>query len=252
MKHSKPNRFLATLTACFCMAGFSQGAIVFQQKYNNTSSGPTDQRLDQIGLTGYAGPTATLITSGGVGSIYIPAGTGNPGGDGPGFLAFNQLANNNYVAYQTGLSINPASGPLSISWQQLASVGGSGLGTTRLMLQIGGAWVASNQTFTAAEGDLPTFGNPSNAGIYGQNLNFSLTGSAWRDVTITPGTTLSLAGSTRGTDLSGTITGIGFYYVATGSVSMRMDDLTVNQIPEPSAALLGLAGAGLMAVRRRR
>lgn len=256
MKNSKPIRLLVALTFCLSMAQLSQAAIVYQQKFNNTSgdpsipTNPVDQRLDYVNWVGYGGSTGTPMTTTGVGTIYIPGGIGNPGADGAGFLAFNQLPNNNYVAYQTGLSIDPAAGPLSISWQQLANQ--AGLATTRLMLQVGGLWVASNQTFTPQLGSLADFGNVNNAGVYGQSMTFTLAGSAWRDVMIYPGIVLSVSGSTRGTDLSGTITGIGFYYETTGSVSMRMDDLTVTQVPEASAALLGLAGAGLMAVRRRR
>ena len=251
MHSAKPIRAVVFSALLLGSCGFTalQAAVVYEDKFGNSTG--SDKTLNTVGWLAYRGPTATAITAGGTGSIYIPASVGNPNTDGGGFLAFNQIPADNYIAYETVSAINPAAGSLTFSWQQLASVAGAA--ETRLLIQIGGQWVASSQTFTPAVGPLTDFNSAANAGAFTQSFAFTTAAASWRDVTFTAGSTLSMSGTNRVTDLSaGNITAVGYYYVASGTVvSMRMDNLVVNQIPEPGMALPLLAGLALLGKRRR-
>jgi len=242
----------AALTAIsMAFSGSLQAALVYSELFANADS--TDDEVSTAGWVSYSGATATPLTGTGGGKIYIPGGFGNGNPQTRGFLALNALPNGNYVTYESGLNINPANGALTISWQHHASVAGNA--ETRLLLQVGGQWVATTQTFTAVStGDLTTFGNIANAGAYTRSFNFDLAASSWLDVTLNPVMEqLSISGTARTTDLpSGPITAIGFHYVASGTVSTRIDTLEINQVPEPHLTALVLAGGlGLVARRRR-
>lgn len=230
-------------------AGSLQAALVYTELFPNADS--TDDGVDTAGWVSYSGATATPFTGTGGGKIYIPGGFGNGNPQTRGFLALNALPNGNYVTYESGLNINPTAGALTISWQHHASVTGNA--ETRLLLQVGGQWVATTQTFTAVStGDLTTFGNIANAGAYTRSFNFDPTASSWLDVTLNPGTQLAISGTARTTDLpTGPITAIGFHYVASGTVSTRIDTLEINQVPEPHlTALLLVGGIGLIGRRK--
>lgn len=228
-----------------------QAALVYTELFPNADS--TDDGVDTAGWVSYSGATATPFTGTGGGKIYIPGGFGNGNPQTRGFLALNALPNGNYVTYESGLNIDPTAGALTISWQHHASVAGNA--ETRLLLQVGGQWVATTQTFTAVSaGDLTTFGNIANAGAYTRSFTFNPTASSWLDVTLNPVMAqLSISGTARTTDLpSGPITAIGFHYVASGTVSTRIDTLQIEQVPEPHLTALLLAGGLGIAARRRR
>jgi len=232
-------------------AGSLQAALVYTQLFPNADS--MDDEVDTAGWVSYSGATATPFTGTGNNKIYIPGGFGNGNPQTRGFLALNALPNGNYVTYdESGLNIDPTAGALTISWQHHASVAGNA--ETRLLLQVGGQWVATTQTFTAVStGDLATFGNIANAGAYTRSFTFNPTASSWLDVTFIPETQLTISGTARTTNLpSGPITAIGFHYVASGTVSTRIDTLLVDQVPEPHlTALLLASGLGLVARRKR-
>lgn len=110
----------------------------------------------------------------------------------------------------------------------------------------GTQWYATNTTFTSASGT--TWG--------GHNFSFVTTGSEWRALTFTPENSLAL-GSTLGTSLpSGTLTSAGLFLSgsAGGDLAdvMRYDEFTINYIPEPSTAALGVLAFGSCALGRRR
>ena len=234
-------------------AGSVQAALVYSELFPNADS--TDDEVSTASWISYSGATATLFTGTGNNKIYIPGGFGNGNPQTRGFLALNALPNGNYVTYESGLNIDPSAGALTVSWQYHASVAGNA--ETRLLLQVGGQWVATTQTFTAVStGTLATFGDIVNAGAYTRSFNFDPTASSWLDVTLTPGTPgsqLSISGTARTTNLpSGPITAIGFHYVASGTVSTRIDTLQIDQVPEPHLTTLLLAGGlGLVARRKR-
>lgn len=226
-----------------------QGAVVYGESFTNADS--TDDPISTAGWVAYRGANATAMTGSGVGTIYIPGGAGNGNPQVPGFLALNALSNGNYATFETGLNINPANGALNISWQHHASLTGNA--ETRLLLRVGTQWVATTQTFTpVATGGLTDFNNINNAGAFTRSFAYTTLASSWFDVNIAPGDELSISGIARNTDLEDSpITAIGFYYVATGSVSTRIDNLVVDQVPEPHLTALLLAG-GLGALTRRR
>lgn len=166
----------------------------------------------------------------------------------------------------TGLSINLANySDLSFSWQGNASAVGP---STRLLLQVGGQWYATNATFTlradagfSAATDLDKTGNTA-------SFTFSDAASAWREFTLEPGNatnlyeagngTMSIGGTASGA-LSGTITGVGLFtaFAENGSqTTVRYDQLNIigTAIPEPAQAslLVGLCVVGALTCSRRR
>ncbi len=227
-----------------------QAALVYSEYFNNADS--TDDPVSTSGWISYSGPAAAPFAGTGANTIYIPGGFGNGNPQARGFLAINALPNGNYVTYEGGLNINPANGALNISWQHHANVTGNA--ETRLLLRVDGQWVATTQIFTPmAIGALDVFNNINNAGAYTRSFAYTLAASSWFDVTLAPDSELSISSTARTTDLSNApITAIGFYYVASGNVSTRIDTLLVDQIPEPHlTALLLVGGFGLVARRRR-
>lgn len=242
--------FLATAALSFAIAAPLQAALVYSELFPNADS--TDDEVTTAGWISYSGPNATLFTGTGNNKIYIPGGFGNGNPQARGFLALNALPSTNYVTYESGLNINPANGALNFSWQHHASVTGNA--EARLLLQIGGQWIATNQVYNPAGiGTLADFGAAAGAGAFTNSFTFSTAASEWRDVTFTPTIGLSISGTARTTDLTvAPITAIGFYYTASGTVSTRIDTLQVDQVPEPHLTALLLAGGLGIAARRRR
>lgn len=227
-----------------------QAALVYSELFPNADS--ADDEVSTAGWINYSGATASVLTGTGNNKLYIPGGFGNGSPQTRGFLALNALPSGNYVTYESGLDINPANGALNISWQHHASVAGNA--ETRLLLQVGGQWVATTQIYTpVALGTLTEFGAAAGAGAFTRSFAFTTSASSWLDVTLNPGSELSISGTARTTDLADApITAIGFYYVASGGVSTRIDTLQVDQVPEPHMSALLLAGGlGLVARRRR-
>jgi len=130
--------------------------------------------------------------------------------------------------------------------------------TVRVLLQIDDAdWYASNTTFS----NTSTYtGATFDSGITNEtadvfkSLAFSPQASEWLSFTLTPGEELAL-GSASATALSGSVTGIGFHIVSSTSTgsTVRLDNLSIVAIPEPSAyaGLFGAAGLMLALAHRR-
>jgi hypothetical protein len=242
--------FIALVLIPAALTSPLQGAFVYSESFTNADA--TDDPVSTAGWVAYTGASATLMTGSGVGTIYIPGGIGNGNPETPGFLALNGLPNGNYATFETGLNINPANGALNISWQHHASSTGSA--ETRLLLRVGSQWVATTQVFTpVATGMLSAFNNVNNAGVFTRSFAYTNVASSWFDVNISPGDDLSISATARTTNLENSpITAIGFYYVATGSVSTRIDNLVVDQVPEPHlTGLLVTGGLGVLLRRRR-
>lgn len=135
----------------------------------------------------------------------------------------------------------------------LVQIGGNGTAGT-------GTWYASDEAFASAKA-YGGFGNFSSAPTSEVtfNLNFTADKSTWREFTLTPGTSMSVAGSSLSSNLaSNTITGVGFYIVSanTTSSAVRLDSLTITAaIPEPTsvAGVLGtLVIVAVWTLRRRK
>jgi hypothetical protein len=124
-----------------------------------------------------------------------------------------------------------------------------------LAIDVGGIteWFVSNQYFTTSAG---TWAD----GAQLQQMAFTTTATAWRTMTSTT-TALSISDNTLGAALpSGTLIAAGLFMSGNNDASgtsggahtgtMRYDNFTVNVVPEPSAAMLGIAGSALLVLRR--
>jgi hypothetical protein len=106
-------------------------------------------------------------------------------------------------------------------------------------------WYATDTTYTS------TGGSSGNWTTNGQQKTFLFTDAAasWRDMTFVPGTSLSVSGTARTSDLPvGDINGTGIFFSGSG---FRLDTFQVSDTPEPSSAFI-VAAAGLLALQRRR
>lgn len=94
----------------------------------------------------------------------------------------------------------------------------------RVAVKVDSAWYATNQTYSVTTSGY-TGSNWATAEL--KTLNFDYTAANWRDLTFTAGSALSLATSTRSTDLpSGELTGLGIF-VSTNTGTIRLDDIKV-------------------------
>lgn len=199
--------------------------------------------------TGYIGATAAPTAD-----VASAPRWGKPHGvgavaDGTG-LIFGQSDPSNLILAahtNTTLSLNPAS-ITEVNWLM-----GNSATTVqvRLMIQQSGNWYATDSTFTTAAMSLTQFqANPTSTAEL-KTFTFTTSAASWRNVTINPGTELSL-GSVLSSDLtSANITSIGFFVSTSAQSVARFDQLQV--IPEPSTwALLAASLTALTVFRRRR
>lgn len=95
--------------------------------------------------------------------------------------------------------------------------------TVRLAIKIGALWYATEATYAMAV----ALASPSDwTGAETKTLNFEVTAALWRDLTVTPGSALTLAGAARGSNLpSGAITGWGVYSPAAPAGNVRFRDM---------------------------
>jgi hypothetical protein len=110
----------------------------------------------------------------------------------------------------------------TLTWQMANANTGD---TVRFALRIGSAWFATEATFATTSASA-SGGDWSLADT--ESITFTRAAASWRDLTLTPGSTLTLAGAARGSDLpAGDITGIGIYSpgVPTGNVRFRNFEL---------------------------
>lgn len=272
---ARPAARLSLLAAIPAIVGLSlflplaaHGSTVIYTQPFSSGSGTTNRAVNTVSWNAYIGATATDSSSTSTqGSGVDRTGVIAASGTNTYLYAANGATASQHIALiQSGTAFSSllASGSLdvsqigSISWNQGNSATTSQ--TVRLMIQLdGSAWYASDTVFSNAEtytgATFATAVSSNTADVF-KTLSFSTQPSAWRSVSLTSGSVLSLGGIV-GTGLSGTVTGIGFYLEfdtgATTNTTMRLDNLVVTAIPEPSAlaALLG-AGGLMFAVSRRR
>lgn len=98
----------------------------------------------------------------------------------------------------------------------------------RMCIKIGNNWYATEATYSNAAADA-TGAAWTNAEI--KTITFARTAALWRDLTLTPGTALTLAGSARVSNLPvGDITGFGIYIAATPAGAMRFRNVVFKHL----------------------
>jgi hypothetical protein len=201
-----------------------------QNFLNSQASG--NMYLANYGWTGYRGANAASLSAM---HVYIPQNVGNPDG-GKGYLALTPDVAGSYAMVTTFPVTDLGGG--EILWSMGNNLTAS---TVRPLVQIGGAWYASNQTFQNAT----SYSATAFAGMKWldtlRSLRFSTAAADWRTFTLVPGSQMTL-GASPVTDLpSSRITGIGFLAsVPSTSSVVRLDSLKVSgaSVP-PGAAQLG-------------
>jgi hypothetical protein len=268
MKNTKLTSLaLASLVA----ASSASAAVVYFENFNN-SAGSNQQLSTVSGWSAFVnrGTDVGLDVTTTSTSVLVQnaAGSAQVGVD-AGYTAngFVRIANAAGTVTQTLLFDNLTSNPLSQSTQTIDNVqffmaNNSVAIVTHVAVRIGGNWYGSNTGFTtnfATGSNLfdPASTDPVNTNDIALNFAFTNAASAWRDITFTPGSALSIAASTLAADLpTGDITGLGLFVVHNGGGSRALDGVVVNAspIPEPAtfAALAGVGALGLAAMRRRR
>ncbi|MDW8036463.1 MAG: PEP-CTERM sorting domain-containing protein [Thermoguttaceae bacterium] len=223
---------------------------LYREEFPN-NTGNQNQAMSAVGWFAYGGANATDYTNTVPGSgtrAGTSFGTGSPSGGGFGF-AVPEGDWLPFLVFTNEFSpINPADyQQLWFSWRQH-----SGGENTQFRLVVGIQdgqeirWFASDAVFTNT-GDLQTgtFDQfPTEAVLRG--MLFSLEGSLWRDLTFSPGQTLSLASSARTQPLPlGSIVRAGLYLY--GATTMRFDTFEIYGmvVPEPSTWVLLVLGAVL-------
>jgi len=218
---------------------------------NNT--GNQNQAMSAVGWKAYGGSTATDYTNTVPGSgtrAGTSYGTGSPDGGGFGFAVPVGGALPFLVFTDEFSPINPQDyQQLWFSWRQHSS-GENTQFRLAVGIQVGQdiRWFASDAVFTNT--------GPLQTGAYGEfpteavvrGMMFSLEGSLWRDLTFSPGQTLSLASSARTDPLPlGPIVRAGLYLYGPDGITMRFDTFEIYGMvmPEPSSWLLLALGTVL-------
>jgi hypothetical protein len=248
--------FLFPLLGAICFVANAAHAAVL---YSETFTAASNQTLTAWGggWSGYAGSSATDVTSVAAGSVdSVSVGFLNTTPT-TSWLSVNNNAaavSRTFAAITTFSSINVANGS-TITW----NMGNANVNNTvRLLVQVGGSWYASSSTFTTNPGiaTATTFASELLAGTAPlETLVFNTSASNWLSFTLTSGSSMVLGGAAAADLSSNAITGIGFYVVsaaAKGQVT-RIDNLMITAVPEPSTSamlLLGLVAMGVAARRR--
>lgn len=212
---------LSTLATCTIAAGASQAAPVYLEDFE--VSGTT---MASAGWTAVASSGTTLTSGFGLSGSSALAGSKSAYWSG------------SWAPVWTVSDAPTITDPLDdVSWiaQTTAS-------TYRLGIEVGGTWYLSGNLNAASNGATITVSNFSSgfAAWSGAPANDS---TAW-DATFTG--TLGTPGALP----SGTVTRVGL--MGLDNLGTRIDNFTINTVPEPgSLALLGLGGL-LVASRRRR
>lgn len=232
---------------------------LYEETFPDTSG--NNLAMNQVDWSIYTGPNATdfSATFPGVGtragvSFFNGSPDGVPGfgfavpdaapGTAPEFLAFtDEFAPIDLADFSE----------LRFMWRQHASAENAQF---RLALEIGGDWYATDVAFAnSGSSQTGAGGEFTSEGVL-RTINFSPLGSLWRELNFVPGSTLSLAGAARMSDLPwGPITRAGLFLTAPNGTSMRFDTFQIEGVPLPepaTLALLALGGVALAAMRARR
>ena len=183
---------------------------------------------------------------------------------GGGFVINAQAGLDGAVGYLStvntsiGLTFTDEFAPINRSVTEIASLSlasnnSNTAGSFRFAIRIdvGGTptWYATDATYSQIDGGI--FNNfPTNGEI--KTFTFTTEATAWRELTFTSGSTLSLSGTTLDDPLPmGNLTAAGFYKNAATS-TMRLDNFEIAVIPEPSTYALVAGVLALLVCLRRR
>lgn len=223
-------------------------------------------------------PLSLIASTGVQAASYIEdftvAGTSNVGHNGVGWQAHigtggtdnsaNTTNAGGFVVVPSDYAAKANNSPIGLAWTNefaafdrsveeittlsFVSNNNNNVGTMRFAVQIGTTWYATNQTFTHAGG-----GAASTWATTGEieTFNFTTVAAAWRMLNFTPNSTLSL-GAVLSSDLpSGNLNAAGILIEGNTDI-VRYDNFQINQVPEPSAAVLSSLSLLGLAVRRKR
>lgn len=237
------------LLCCTLFATAIPGSLLAQSViYEELFTTSSDVSTSTFGWVGHRLGTGDLLASVPGGAFptnaYIGGGaSSSPGDTGNGYLFFSASGNVPFLAWTDEFSFDPAGySDISVEfWMR----NNSSASAARVAVQIGGSWFASDTSFSTSLG----------SGTWAQqNLDFSFTGSAWRDMTF-DGTSsasstvgLSVAGTARSSDLpSGSISAFGIFVESTSSAQFRLDPFRISGTAVPESSTFALIG-GLLAI----
>lgn len=250
--------WVALMLGLWILPALTQGAVVYEQYFTNTSTPLANQPVSYSGWSSYvttATQSALNISNTTTTTPWtgISSALGNPNSSN-GYLALvNYATTASMSSVTTGLSLNLA-GATTVTWNMNSNVA---MGV-RFLVQIGSDWYASDSLIaTPAAAVNTTF---SDIGTTAQvSFAFNSLKTTWRNFTLVDGGltgtgAMSLGGTTLASDLdTSLVTGIGFYQ--TGGGVTRIDSLVISTVPEPASwALLVLSisfGAALNRARQR-
>jgi hypothetical protein len=240
---NSPLRFL--LTVCLLCSTFSataKAAVIYRETFGNTTG--SNVALPAGGWTstsnGGSGWRSSPNTGRATDLPNVSAGTTSS--QSIGYLL--NTTNTVSIIYTTEYVIAQTVIPdlATISWYQ----GNNTPSETRVIVQIGGSWYATTETFTnTAVASNANFGAEAEVQVF----NWTTSASSWRALTVS-GSTETLGATLTESLPTGQITAFGLYFAATSS--QRFDTFEIQTIPEPHLAALGGLGTLILLIRRRR
>ncbi|MDF3129600.1 PEP-CTERM sorting domain-containing protein [Kiritimatiellaeota bacterium B1221] len=204
-----------------------------------------DGTVAENGWEAYSTSSASDVSNTNANSNDISIWSGN-GGDALGSYLFT---GNNINQTDTFILTNKAD-PLAINVADITDISYS----DRFDSGSDSGWIVAlevdNQWYRSV-----TDGGHTNTSFGDEPFVFSTAAANWYSFDFTAGSTLDISGTTNPvSDLSGTVTGIGFLLAAqTNSAdTARIDTISISYVPEPSTlTLLALAALSIIGVRRR-
>ncbi|RYD38791.1 MAG: hypothetical protein EOP87_00795 [Verrucomicrobiaceae bacterium] len=242
------------LPGWLALASVSHAASTYQETFPHPGGGNISHT--DVGWTAVYGSSAT---DGSANTTNNASGGFVVSNLGAGYGAKTTFSNSYGLAYTTEV-FSPSAPITTADITSISFLARNSAATDRyrivLAIDVAGTteWYASNAFFTTTAGAWAD-------GAQLQQLAFTTAASDWRNMTVTT-SALSVSDSTLGAALpSGTLIAAGLFLSGNSGTAgtsggahantMRYDDFTVNVVPEPSAAMLGVMGASLLAFRRK-